>query len=62
MVDDSPLHCRTFHCCAPGKESHTEVYVVPQKDFKKWCEMEDSIPDEGMYLTPCVPGAWKVDI
>lgn len=62
MVDDSPLHCRTFHCCAPGKESRTEVYVVPQKDFKKWCEMEDSISDEGMPLSPCVPDAWKVDI
>ena len=62
MVYDSPLHCRTFHCCAPGKESRTEVYVVPQNDFKKWCEMEDSIPDEGMPLSPCVPDAWKVDI
>ena len=62
MVDDSPLHCRTFHCCAPGKESRTEVYVVPQNDFKKWCEMEDSIPDEGMPLSPSLPDAWKVDI
>ncbi|MBQ9839658.1 MAG: hypothetical protein IJO56_09245, partial [Oscillospiraceae bacterium] len=62
MVDDSPLHCRTFHCCAPGNESRTEVYVVPQKDFGKWCEMEDSIPDEGMPLSPCLPDAWKVDI
>ena len=62
MVDDSPLHCRTFHCCAAGKESRTEIYVVPQKDFRKWCEMEDSIPDEGMPLSPCVPDVWKVDI
>jgi len=62
MVDDSPLYCRTFHCCAPGKESRTEVYVVPQKDFRKWCEMEDSIPDEGMPLSPSLPDAWKVDI
>ena len=62
MVDDSPLHCRMFHCCAPGKESCTEVYVVPQKDFAKWCAMEDSIPDEGVPLSPCVPDVWKVDI
>lgn len=62
MVDDGPLHCRTFHCCAPGNESRTEVYVVPQKDFGKWCEMEDSIPDEGVPLSPCLPDAWKVDI
>ena len=62
MVDDSPMHCRMFHCSASGKESRTEIYVVPQKDFSKWCEMEDSIPDEGVPLSPCIPDAWKVDI
>ena len=62
MVDDNPLHCRSSHCCAPGMESRTEVYVVPQKDFAKWCAMEDNIPDEGMPLSPCIPDAWKVDI
>ena len=62
MVDDNPLHCRSFHCCAPGMESRTEVYVVPQKDFAKWCAMEDNIPDEGMPLSPCIPDVWKVDI
>ncbi|MDR1703500.1 MAG: DUF6100 family protein [Clostridiales bacterium] len=42
MVDDSPLRCRHYYLSAPGKTERTEVYVVPQNEFKIWLESEES--------------------
>ena len=61
-TDDNPRCCRMFHCCAPGEGSRTEVYVVPQEDFAKWCKMEPDIPACGMPLTDKVPKKWAFDI
>ncbi len=41
MPDDSPAFCTHFYCTARGESDHTEVYVVPVKDFRKWL---DSMP------------------
>ena len=35
MADDDPLHCNMFHCCAPGPEDRTEVYVVPPGGLRR---------------------------
>ncbi len=62
MVDDSPAHCRVFHCSASGAEPHTEVYVIPQDEFIEWVKLEDTLSDEGLPLSDQVPERWLVDM
>jgi hypothetical protein len=62
MVDDSPRHCDLYHCCIPGADPHTEVYVIPEEEFVEWIKLEDSLSDEGFPLTDQVPNRWKKDI
>jgi hypothetical protein len=60
MVDDNPVNCRTYHCCAVGNCCRTEVYVVPQDEFIQWYHQEPDIPDEGVLLLDQVPDKWKI--
>lgn len=48
MADDTPSCCRHYYCSAPGKESATQVFVVPLKDFPKWLAIEPELPDQGL--------------
>jgi hypothetical protein len=50
MVDDSPMRCQHYYCSAPGSSNRTEIYVIPQDDFKSWYAYKDSIPEEGVRL------------
>ncbi len=51
LRDDAPKYCNHYYCSAKGgNHSRTEVYVVPQTDFKSWQEYEETIPDEGVKL------------
>lgn len=47
MPDDGPKVCTHYYCSAASFTERTEVYVVPKKDFKKWLELESTIPDKG---------------
>lgn len=60
MVDDNPVNCRAYHCCAVGNCCRTEVYVVPQDEFIQWYHQELDIPDEGVLLSDQVPDKWKI--
>lgn len=62
MRDDSPRFCDTHYMSAPGKEPHTEIYIVPREEYMDWLMMKDRIPDEGMPLTDQIPDQWKVGI
>jgi hypothetical protein len=55
MVDDSPMRCRHYYCSAPGEVERTEIYIVPRKDFRRWLEQEDSIPEGGVPLYESLP-------
>lgn len=55
MVDDSPTRCRHYYCSAPGDAERTEIYIVPRKDFRRWLEQEDSIPEGGVPLYESLP-------
>lgn len=50
MPDDGPLVCARYYCSAAAKSDRTEVYVVPQCDFKYWLAMEAGMPEEGVQL------------
>lgn len=50
MPDDGPKVCTHYYCSASSFTERTEVYVVPKSDFKKWFDMEPSIPDKGVLL------------
>lgn len=41
MPDDAPSVCSHYECSAMGGDDHTEVYVVPRKDFPQWLSQED---------------------
>lgn len=62
MVDDSPRYCDLYHCCIPGAEPHTEVYVIPEEEFIDWVKLEDTLSDEGLPLSDQVPEHWLVDL
>ena len=55
MVDDSPVHCSVYHCCATGNKSCTEVYVLPKGDFPEWLRMEKEMPAEGIPVIRQIP-------
>lgn len=38
MTDDEATECRHFYMSAEGEREQTEVYVVPQSDFRKWLD------------------------
>ena len=50
MVDDNPFVCETYYLSAPGDVPRTDIFVVPQSEFLKWLQVEDSIPEEGLPL------------
>lgn len=56
MADDSPMLCRHYYCSAVGDTERTELYVIPRRDFSKWLEMEDHIPESGLKVekTPLI--------
>ena len=39
MADDEAMECRHFYMSEEGEKEQTEVYVVPQDEFKKWLDM-----------------------
>ncbi len=41
MPDDAPSVCSHYECSVMGEDDHTEVYVVPGKDFPKWLLQEN---------------------
>lgn len=43
MTDDEATECRHFYMSAEGEREQTEVYVVPQNDFRKWLDMIENI-------------------
>lgn len=47
MEDDTPVCCRHYYCSAPGKESVTQVFVVPKNEFPEWLKTEENMSDEG---------------
>lgn len=50
MDDDGASVCWHFYCSAPGVEDRTEVYVVPQEEFRFFLEKLPGIADEGVKL------------
>lgn len=50
MDDDGANVCWHFYCTVPGAEDRTEVYVVPQEDFRFFLELLPGISDEGVEL------------
>lgn len=59
LEDDCPDQCQVFHCTASGKETCTEVYVIPQDDFTYWyagyCGVACWVP----HVRENVPGRWR---
>lgn len=47
MPDDAPSICSHYECSVMGEDDHTEVYVVPRKDFPQWLLQEnESLKEE----------------
>lgn len=55
MPDDGPRVCSNYACSASGTVERTEVFVVPQSEFKSWLDAEGSIQDKGVFLYENVP-------
>lgn len=36
LIDDSPMKAKHFYCSAIEDTDSTEVFIIPQTDFKKW--------------------------
>ncbi|MDE5994375.1 MAG: hypothetical protein K2G60_02560 [Oscillospiraceae bacterium] len=47
LVDDSPKHLNHYYCSAIGKESHTEVFLVPREELSEWLVYENTITEKG---------------
>lgn len=50
MKDDEATECRHFYMSAEGDVEQTEVYVVPQNDFRKWLDMIENIKNREVML------------
>jgi len=60
MRDDSPRYCDTHYMSAPGKEPHTEIYVVPRAEYPNWLMAKANIPDDGMPLLDKIPERYNL--
>ena len=59
MTDDAPGLCSHYYCSAAAAAERTEVYVVPQREFTVWLEVEKTMPDEGVKLHDSPPESGK---
>jgi hypothetical protein len=50
LVDDSPKYCSHFSISALGNEERTEVYVIPNKEFCDFIQLEKEMAKEGEKL------------
>lgn len=60
MRDDNPRYCDTHCMSAPGKEPHTEIYIVPRAEYPNWLMEKANIPDDGMPLTDQIPERYSL--
>lgn len=40
LPDDNPAVCSHYYCSAAGCEDHTEVLVIPKREFSRWMAEE----------------------
>ena len=45
LRDDSAYICSHFYYSKAGEQNRTNVYVVPDTDFVKWCEQKEVFND-----------------
>lgn len=45
LRDDSAYICSHFYYSKAGKQNRTNIYVVPDTDFAKWCEQKEVFND-----------------
>lgn len=45
LRDDSASICSHFYCSKAGEQNRTNVYVIPDTDFVKWCEQKEIFND-----------------
>ncbi len=54
MEDDAPKKCHHHYMSSAGSEAHTEVYVVPNSEFKMWFDLAQkeglTIADSGSLI------------
>ena len=55
MYDDSPLKCRHYYTTAVGDENRTEIFVVPQNEFRDWLDYADIHTNEEVILYENLP-------
>ena len=46
LRDDSALRCKHYYSSEPGTEDETQVFVVPQNEFKSWLDSVENSKNE----------------
>ena len=62
MEDDAPSLCSHYYCSAVGNRERTEVYVVPEENFRYWLDAEKEMPQEGVRIYENGPRREKKDM